>query len=249
MNNLHETILNKIEKGELAMKSRWRFIVEGIVMICGLIASSIIIMYLLSFAAFFAHQTGIASGGYYGSPSARMLFASPLWVVIVVLAIAALILAWKIVRKKLTVHRQPLMYSLLGLICLTVLGAWLMQKMSIHHRVQAQIHQHSRNIPGVTQAYRDAFEHERKGIVRGMIIDINTGEKYFIIQTPGNTELRVVLSDTTQRPPRYVFQIGEEILVFGKREDGVIHAIGIRPLCTIGQLKNGYDICYGKRYE
>lgn len=224
MSDFKKDILKKIKDGEIDMKPRWHFVLRSLLLILGIVTFVLLGIYILSFVFFFMQQSGVGFMPLYGFHGIIMFVVNSPWLLIV-FAGSALVILQLLVHKYSFSYRQPMVYTVIGVIVLVLLGSYAIEKTLLHQRLQGFVEQNK--IPVFGSLYRGIDDHRPKNIVIGTIEEINEGD--LTIESEKDGMVQVFILDETSRHPGVLFEIGNNILVFGKREGSVIEAIGIRP--------------------
>lgn len=224
MNKFQQDILKKIKTGEVDMKPRWHFILKSLLLVFSVITAVLVVVYLLSFVIFTLRQSGVGFTLLYGFRGISMFVMSSPWLLIAS-AGAAVVVLQVLVHKYSFSYRQPLLYTIIGVVFLMLIGSYVIEQTSLHQRMQGFAKQHE--VPVFGSMYRNAAENRPKNIVRGTIVELNqTG---FVIESDRKETLKIVVSQKTKQRPGEVYSVGETLLIFGDRKRDVVDAIGVRP--------------------
>lgn len=206
------------------MKPHWHFVLKSLLLILGIIVAVLLVAYILSFVHFFLRQSGVGFVPFYGFRGLRMFVMNSPWHLIA--SAGALIVVIQVLFRKYSFNfRQPLLYSLIGIVILVLLGAFVIRLTQIHPRLQGFAEYH--DVPVFGPLYRSIYERRLESITFGTITEV--ADNSFVLESDTGEILTVVLTPRTKRPPNKMFAVGETVLIFGNREENTITAIGIRP--------------------
>lgn len=217
MNNLKEKILEKIKKGEIKMRPRIYFIIETLLLLALIFLIVTLIIFLISFILFSLKMSGMWYLPRFGFMGIGIYLKSMPWLLIAISLILILIL--EILAKKFSfVWKRPIFYSLIIIILISLLGVFLVEKISFHPRMFLESRQRDSHF--MSPIYRDS---NLKDIHRGVVEEIL--EDGFIILNINNDFLKVSIN----RDTRIIQKIEEKdtVVVFGKKEGEIIKAIGV----------------------
>jgi hypothetical protein len=224
MNNLKNNILNKIKSGEVDMKPHWHFALKSLLLILGIIVAVLLAVYILSFIHFYLRQSGIGFVPFYGFRGLSIFVMNSPWILIAS-AGALLVVIQLLVRKYSFSFRQPLLYSLFGIIILVLLGAYVIGQTQIHPRLRGFAEE--RSVPIFGPLYRGIDEKRPESITFGTITEVH--DNGFVLESDKGEMLTIVLTSRTKRRPGKSFTVDETVLVFGDRDEDTVTAIGVRP--------------------
>lgn len=224
--NLKADILHKIQAGEVEMRSKAHFMLKTLGFSIGTLFVLGVLLYLVSFIMFVLRANGILSLPSFGLPGVLILFSSLPWLLII-FAVILVVIVEILGRHFAFVYRQPLMYSIVGLLLLVGALGLIVEKSPLHSRVEAFVE--SRQIPLVRDVYK---EYARPGFKAGGVVTITEiTDSGFLVETRGG-EMWTVSTSTQTRYPRFGdITVGDEVLIIGKRDEDAktIEAVGLRP--------------------
>ena len=220
---LKKKILEKIKEGEVAMKPRWHFVLQGILAITGIVILSLGLLYILSFIVFALRQSGVMFAPLFGFRGVlTFLYSSP-WL-LVLLAIIFIIVLETLVRKYSFAYKKPLLYVLLGIVGISLFGTYTLAQTTMHKRIQE--YAEKGHMPPVQMMYNQYAKPQLRDVHIGTIAEVT--EEGFIIENRRGEELRVFIPK--ERVPRELLVEGEQVLIFGERTLEGVSAVGVRPL-------------------
>ncbi len=223
MNTFKETILEKINNGEIDMKPRWHFILRAALFMLGVVIVAFVAIYLFSFILFSLHQNGLFFAPIFGLRGLIFFVVSSPWILIL-LVLVFLVLLYVLVNRYSFSYRKPLVYSMVGVVLFVLVVSCAIQKALVHERVRAFALRH--DVPLFVPIYRDATSGRPRGMEVGTITEIH-GDG-FVILTDRNEFINVQIGPRTKQPPTYTYLPREEVMVFGKRQGNMIEAFGIK---------------------
>lgn len=224
MNNLQNSILNKIKAGEVSMVPKWHFMLRAGLLLSGVILATLLSVYLLSFILFFLRQSGLMFAPGFGFHGISFFVMASPWLLISV-TIVFLILLYFLVKQYAFSFKRPLLYSMIGVVVLSLLGAWLIGQTQTHQRLGQFMGQH--HVPVFTPLYRDVLDRRPEGLMVGTITELT--ETGFYIETERDGLISITTSTDTRMRPGTELVAGKMVMVFGKRNGDRITAFGIRP--------------------
>lgn len=224
MSNFKQDILKKIKSGEVDMKPRWHFVLRSLLLILGIVIFVLLGIYILSFIFFFMQQSGVGFMPLYGFRGIMMFVVNSPWLLIV-FGVSALVILQLLVHKYSFSYRQPMVYTVAGVIILVLLGSYAIEKTLLHQRLQGLVEQNE--IPVFGPLYKAIDDHMPDNIVIGNITEIN--ENILTIESDKDGTIQAFLSNETRQHPGVLLELGSNVLVFGERKGNEIYAFGIRP--------------------
>lgn len=224
MNDFKNNILERIKTGELDMKPHWHFVLKTVLFVLGTIIVALLAVYLLSFLFFSLHQTGVWFTPSFGFVGLSYFVMSSPWILIS-FTLVFLLLLYLLVSRYSFSYKRPLVFSMIGVTVFALLGSLLIQQTPMHRNIQNFAERH--NLPGVAPVYRSLAGERPKGLVLGTVIEVT--DSGFVIESDKGEMIRVEISSATRQKPGSVYEVGDTVFVFGKLENGVIEAVGVRP--------------------
>lgn len=224
MNDTKHDILTKIQSGEVDMKPRWHFALSSLLLIFGVLTAALIVVYLLSFILFVLRQSGVGFFPLYGFRGLSVFVMSSPWLLIAS-AGALVVVLQLLVHKYSFSYRQPLLYSVVVLVGVTLLGSYMISQSQLHQ--QLEIFARERNTPVLDRLYRGIDERQPENIMFGTVT--STSDTGFVLATDRGEELQVIVSKRTRQPRRIEHKVGERVIVFGDRDGDRVDALGVRP--------------------
>ncbi|MEZ4200317.1 MAG: hypothetical protein R3B69_01825 [Candidatus Paceibacterota bacterium] len=164
MNTIKENLIKKIQAGEITMVPRWQFVLRATLGVLGVLIVAVLAVYFLSFVLFTLNQSGLLFAPMFGW-SGVMLFvmASP-WFIILLTGLFLVVL-YILVSQYAFSYRQPLVYSLVGVVLVVVAVASLIHQSNMHERMRGFMERHE--VPGMSPLYRGSLDERPEGVVAG----------------------------------------------------------------------------------
>ncbi len=226
LNPIKEKVLERIKNQRLKMKPRWHFILKTILMVGGALIILLTLIYLISLIGFVLHQSGLTFLPAFGWPGLMILLSSLPWFILAGIIIFIGVLGL-LVRHHPISYRKPLIYSLLAILILITIGGLISLEFGFHQNVWQRI-----NKGPMEFLYRSAMPHPENvhiGLIEGM-----TEEEITIINDL-NEKISVSVSSETRFPRGMGFQVGDQVIIWGRRDNGSIRAFGM------GRFDNRFD--------
>ncbi len=223
MNNLKQAVMDTIKTGNVSMHSKMHFIIRGTLLVAGFILLLAVSLFLVSFVVFLLRTNGLLGIAHFGMDGlASLLFSLP-WLILL-LVILVFITLELLASHFSFVYTRPLVYSILGGSIVIVCGGVLIAHSTIHEQMFRL--NEIRPIPGINYIYKQALV-TPEGVLIGIIS--SSSASFIDITARNGSSTRVAVIEKTRRPP-IPFTAGDSVVVMTKKENGVITAIGIRPI-------------------
>jgi hypothetical protein len=223
MDNIKDTIMSSIKANRVPMRSRLHFFLRGMLWVGGIIVTTAVALFLVSFTIFVLRGNGLFEVPHFGMRGLIPLLFSLPW--LIVLGIVFLVGVLEVLGTQFAfVYRRPLVYSILGITLATVLGGALIAQSTLHERMFAANQEH--RVPGFGPLYDRALR-DRTDVHVGTITALTP--YYIEIETRNGTTTRIATTSETRMPPT-PFTLGDVVVVMGEEKDATITALGIRPL-------------------
>jgi hypothetical protein len=218
-----DKVLEAIKAGRLKKLPGWHFLLKTILKITGVVIISLMLLHLVSFILFMIHRMGVIYAPHFGFHGWFAFFgALPLHLVL--LSIIFVIFLLILVRRYPLVYRHPLLYSAIGIVLLMIIGGHMVAKTEFHARLLNS----AKDIPIFGELYRRYGMHESHNMHAGVIIETN--ESGFVMKNRRDDTLTVIIGPETRVLTGAVFEKGDEVFVFGDRNDGIVQALGLHKI-------------------
>ena len=225
MTEIKDKILATIKVGEVKMRPRWHFILKALLVALLAVFVALALIFFVSLVGFIVSASGAGLAPGAGLLGWRLLLTSLPWA-LVLAAIALVLILEVLVSRYSFAYRQPLLYSIIGVVLLTILGGWLVAQTPLHRGIYREFR--GGRLPAAGPIY-GRFNPERlENAYIGSIKQLTEGG--FILETETGEELTIIVSVSTRGPIVDALQPGLEVAVFGLENDNRVEAFGIRPL-------------------
>lgn len=221
--NIKEEIIASIKEEGVKMRSKKYFFVQAGMSILGIVILFIISLFFASFVTFHLFRSGLLFAPTFGAPGWLIFFKSLPWIFIGVTLILVFALEAMLKRYSFT-YRRPLLYSVVGVVALTLAGGFFISQAHFHEQLQDFAKEH--RIRGVGRFYKEFGPRDSDNLRRGMIIETMPGG--FVVQTMNGETSSVWISSSTRLPFGNGFVASDSVIIFGTKEGQVIQARGAR---------------------
>jgi|GEM_PF-231269 len=228
-NNTHQSVKERvfatIHSGKTRMKPRWHFVLRAALVAIGIFIMSIGIVYLASLIHFLLRQSGIWFAPALGMHGVGMLLLLLPWFLTGVI-IAFLTILEVLVRRYTFAYKQPVMYSVIGIVAVVALATFVVAKTGVH----GTLYRAARDggLPVGASLYGPFPLGEAAEIHPGVITDISSPTS-FTLERIDDTSLSVNISNETHTPTEYTPVLDDHVVVFGLMIEETITAKNIRP--------------------
>ncbi|TRZ64317.1 MAG: hypothetical protein D4Q79_01775 [Spirochaetia bacterium] len=219
-------ILEAIKSGAIEMKPKWRFILTGVLFVVGVILILSTLLLLTSFIFFSVNRSGIGFGPAFG-PRGIMVFLKYLPWTLIGFSIIFVIILEILVRHYSFGYRKPLLFSLVAIILVVITGG--IAAAPLHKEPFKRANEN--NLPFAGPIYRGF------GPIKPDPDDINKGEIIEMLENGfriknAEEELRVFLPEQILPQLENDFKLGDNVIIFGKRNFNEIQAFGVKKMPT-----------------
>jgi hypothetical protein len=217
---LKETIISAIKKGEVTMRPRWHFVLRSALLLLGVIVTVLLLLFLSSFVAFMLRASGAAFVPHFGFLGLRSFIIAIPWLLI--LATLLFLVVLEILTRFYGFTRKiPLLYSALGVIVFVLLSTFIIGQTAFHERMSLRAMKGG--LPIVGEIYR--WSPELADVHRGRVLEIT--ESGFILKHRRDATTSIIVSESTSLPYGDAFTEGDIVVVFGEKSRDVITAQGV----------------------
>ncbi len=221
-------LLTAIQHGKVKMRPKWHFILRAVLIGMGTVIVLLALFYIISLIIFILHFNGAWFVPAFGYEGWYALVASLPWA-LVGLTVLFLLILEQFVRHYAFAYHQPLLYTALSIVVIAFGGGILVAYTPLHMRLSS--YAEHRALPFAGRFYHLPRSSQPRNIHHGIIRDLeDTG---FILQNSFNELLHVHIVPQTRFPRGTEFGEGDEVIIFGNRDDDTITAQGIRALPTM----------------
>lgn len=224
-NSIKNKVLQAIETGKVKMKPKWEFILQTILMIFGAIILTFALLYFFSLTIFILRQSGIWFVPSFGYKGIMPFFSSLPWLLIILILVAIVVLEI-LVKHFSFVYRKPVLYSLAGIVLLVIFGSFSVAN-SQFHRGMFELAEQNR-LPFAGGLYQDYGLQRLENVAEGVIREASDLE--YLIENRKGESIKVILDDDTDINTIGDLEVGDIVVVIGRRSDGSINARGIQEI-------------------
>lgn len=207
--SLKENVMERIEKGSVHMKPRWRYALFSAFAFVGIALVIFTLVYVASLCIFLLRDSGVWFAPSFGYEGWLILLHGLPYLLIALLVVFIALLAI-LVRRFAFVYQKSLLTSLLGILVIAAGGGLLVGYTPAHR-----------------YSYRGPFEVRMKEVHRGTVIGTTTGG-LLIYRIEGGTST-ILLTPKTRLPYGEAFEAGTAVIIMGQEVgNGTIRAFGVR---------------------
>jgi len=220
-----DNVLSAIRSGKTRMKPRWHFVFRAILVALGVFIVSIGIVYVASLIHFLLRQNGMWFAPDVGMRGMGLLFLSLPWILVASVIVFIIILEI-LVRQYAFAYKQPLMYSLTGIVALAALATFVVGHTGMHGMMYRATREGA--FPAGVPLYGPFPLPKNTEIHPGVITQV-TDASSFILERVDGTSMTVYITNDTRIPKGYTLKEDDRAIVFGVSDNTIIHAEHIRP--------------------
>lgn len=227
--SLKDQILKDIRSGDVSMRPRLYFVLKIAALVAsvfGVVAISVFIFNFILFTVRISGQENLLGFG----PRGWEIFVFHFPWHLLVLDIALIIgLQWLLRQFKFG-YKIPILYLLLGLLCITIVAGFALDRGTPFNDRLYQMR--GRGLPPPLGGFYDRANRPPplgSGVCRCTITDIS-GNVLTVQDSRSTSTLTVILPANDPRATTTSLQVGDMVLVAGDEKDGVINAFGVRKI-------------------
>ena len=230
LHDLKNSLLEKIKSGEVKMHSKGYFFAKSALQILGLILAVLLALFLVSYVFFHLKVSGAFGFTNFGILGIRDLLLSLPWLMLFLVLIFIALLLWFAEHYPLT-YRNPLLYSVAGILLVVFLGGYLVAKTPLHPYF-FRLNAGGPGAPRGSMMFGLYSERRRPALHNGLVGKIEAWmEDNRVVRDFSGQAYQVKLSDDVDWPPEGdVFQPGDVVIIHGQVDDGRVTAWGIRKI-------------------
>lgn len=220
-----DKILEQIKQGEVKMRSKIYFVLKTLLVVLGIFVFALFALYLISFIVFALRASGawyLSGFGFSGIKASIVLIP---WILILVAIVLIVILEILVKRFSFT-YRQPILYSVLGIIIFVFLGSFVIGKTGFHPNLFQKAREG--RLPVAEKFYRGYGMEKFHNVHKGVVSELT--DNGFIIKTYNDEVLVVIITDKTRFLFKDDIKIGDMVLILGERDNDIITADGVRKI-------------------
>jgi hypothetical protein len=227
MTHTREKILQIVEKSGVTMIPRWKFVMYSILGVIGLVFAFLALVFVTSLALFLLSKYGFLYLPFFDAGAViHGLVAIP--GLLLFLGIALVIIVEILSRHYAFTFKKPLLVTVGGIVVCAVGVGYVVSLTSFHEMVRDATR--NSTLGGSMRHMYDrplAFKGE-KGltVIRGTVVATTT--ESFSVESFDEDVTLIFASSTSIRVA--IPRVGDDVLVFGKVNDGVFELVGMRPV-------------------
>ncbi|MEM9336728.1 MAG: hypothetical protein AAGA35_02660 [Patescibacteria group bacterium] len=225
MQNLKEKLLYRIESGEMCMKPKWHFMLKSVLAVAGALLAFVGLVYLISLIVFVLRLTGIAFVPEFGSAGLLKFFLAAPWLLIL-LAIIFVITLEVLVQRFAFAYQKPLLYSLIGVIVISLVSGYLFSKTPAHQLMLEMAR--NKQAPLLGSVYRNYDEQLMADLHFGTVTEVKDDQ--FSVTTNQGETLEIEMNERTRHSDALNIRPGTELIIFGDRDGRAVRAKGVKEL-------------------
>lgn len=224
-NHIIDKVFEKIKSGEVKMRPRACFVLKTLLVVLGIIAITLFVLYLISFIAFVLRASGVWFLPGFGLRGIKPFLFSVPWLLI--LTAGALIVVLEILVKRFAFsYRRPILYSILAIIAVVFLGGFIIDRTQFHVGLFQQAREG--HLPVAGGFYRGFGMPEFHDVHSGVVSEIT--DNGFLIETREGQTLAVIVTSETRFPSGMGIKESDAVMILGERDNGIIQASDIRKI-------------------
>lgn len=226
MTNLKIKILERVQKNNLTMIPKWKFVLYSSLGLIGLLFSFLLMVFILSLIFFVLSRYGIMYLPLFSFiASIHALSAIPF--VLLICTVVLLVVIEVISKYYSFSFRRPLAVTLLFSTSCAAIISFAISETPIHEYIRDYVDDH--DISTISRVYDRPTPFSGDGmqdVLRGEVLEVYaTGTKLRLF----NGTVVSVYASTTLEKSLPTPQVGDDILVFGKVSNGVFEIVDIKP--------------------
>jgi len=221
-NSVSSKIEEAIKSGQVKMRPRWHFILKTVLAISGALFALLTILYLASLIIFILRLSGAWFAPAFGIGGIYIFLSHLPWLLVFLAVVFITVLELLASRYSLA-YRQPLLYSALVIIILSILGGYGLERTELHGRLADYAEKDQ--LPFAGQIYRNFNRQRFNDILRGEVS--STTDEGIIIKNRNNEYLNIIFTPQTRFSGKNDFKFGDFVVILGDRDDQNIQAKGV----------------------
>jgi hypothetical protein len=216
-------VIHQIKDDKIKMRPKIYFLLKTLAIALGIFFAALFILYLISFIIFALRASGVWYLPCFGLRGIGASFLLLPWLLIAISVILIVILEI-LVKHFAFAYRKPVLYSILFVVIFALFGSFMVDRAGLQSGLFKRAEQG--NLPFAGEFYRDLGKAKNKDARRGIVSEIT--DNGFLIKTRNNDALEIIVTPETRFPFDEEIKENDTIIVFGKRDNGSVQAIGIR---------------------
>ncbi len=222
---INKKVISKIEEERIKMKSKLYFILKSFLVIGIMFLLSLFILYLGSLVVFVFRANNILHFHGMGFRAFRSIIFSFPWYLIS-LSFALTILVGLMGKRFRFIYQKPLLYSLVGIILITLLGSFLIEKSSIHQHFFSLAKREK--LPVVGRMYRNLGDLDIENAYFGKVLE--KGDYWTVELENGQVFYLKITEKTIGRRIYSKLEEGDNVLIIGQINNSLIDVFAFRKI-------------------
>ena len=221
-------LIDKIKSGQIQKRPRSYFILLSALSLLGLALLFLIAIFFISFIAFSMNINGSLFLSGFGLPGLRALLISLPWALIV-LALFFVIFLEMFAKKYAFSYKKPAIYSLAGIIGITLIGCYVIAKTPLHNTLLN--YSQGKNIPVMGPLYEHNCLKELPNTFIGKALEMRDEiNKPLRLETEKGENFIIITSTSTKFQKGQNLEEDDILMIMGERDDSMIRATHIRKI-------------------
>lgn len=247
-NSIANAVMSQIKHGQTKMRPRWYFILRSGFFVLGICIVLLVLIFASSLVLFMVSKSGLIYTPLLGLKGIKMFVVSLPWITVLFVVAFALLFEVMIRHYRFT-YKRPLFYSVLGIVIILVSGTVLAFKVGVHEGIMLIGNKNG----SITRGFYKNYVLQRiPNIHFGSIHSV--GEDNILLKDNHDDLVTVTIFEDTDLPEKNDFEVGDQILVLGSTNNGMIEATAIkrvnqRTLKKINNIEKKRDIIIKKRLK
>ena len=222
INNIHNLILKKIESGAIRQKPKWHFVLMTLGIVFGVIALFLVLLYLVSFVAFFLREHLLFEALSFGPRTVfEIIYTLPFLLIILVTTV--FLILHVLVRHFAFAYMKPVAATL-GLGLLFTLFLFALVLLADKESKIARFGQ-TQKVPGIQAIHTQLKKRAPPLTLAGTLLEVK-GNVYKLKLKNGD-EVTLTVSDRT-RKDRSVYEVGDTLVLFLQKQGSELFVVAIR---------------------
>lgn len=222
--NLKEQVLAKIKSGQIKVKPKFHFVLRALLLISGLVAAGLLLLYLISFVFFIMRANGLWQVPAFGLRGWGLLFSSLPWLLLLVIGFFVIVMEI-LVKHFSFAYRRPVLYSVVAIVVFLGLTGFMIAQTSLHQNLWEQAEAET-GLPLAGPLYGMLRTSDPADFHRGTVLSTTT--MGFAMLNLSEEILSIEIDSATRKPYELDIRPGDMVMVIGERQDNEVRAFGVR---------------------
>ena len=220
---IKQKILGKIKRGQVRMRPKLYFVFKIVLFAILALVVFILSFLIISFIIFTLKANGQMFLFGFGRVGVRIFFVSFPWL-LAVSAVLSVVLLWIITKGHKFVYRKSLLYSILGIILIILIGAFLFSSTHLHNRFFERAQ--TGRLPVMGSMYLKYGAKHFNSFRVGRVLNYTNED--FYIEIACSKRFFININENTKFYAGKSIQKDDMVVVIGKEVNGVVNATGIK---------------------